>query len=158
MYIKAGQFVCRGFTLLELLLTLLIVGLITAITPPLFSNIVPGVRFEQTVIDLQSTLRQARSLAITSSKEVVVSFDLNLRSYTTGDDEREDLPSDITLSVNQSDHRFGESSGKLRIRFFPDGSSTGSVIKLTSDDRIAELEIAWLTGKVSLRLGVQNAN
>ena len=149
----SGQFVCRGFTLLELLITLLIVGLITAITPPLFLNVIPGVRFEQAVIDLQSTLRQARSLAITRSSEVVVSFDPSLGSYTTVDVVRVDLPPGISLSVNQSGQRAGESAGRQRIRFFPDGSSTGSVIKLTSDDRMAEIEIAWLTGKVSLQLG-----
>jgi general secretion pathway protein H len=158
MNTQSGQFADRGFTLLELMVTLLVIGLITAVTPPLFSNVVPGVRFEQTVIDLQSTLRKARSQAITGSDEVVISFDPDARSYSMDDEQRVDLPGDITLSVSRSGRDLVETASEQRIRFFPDGSSTGSVIKLSSDDRMAEIEVAWLTGKVDLRLGSRHEN
>ena len=38
-----------------------------------------------------------------------------------------------------------------RVRFFPDGSSTGGRISLIAGEREWQVEIAWLTGEVRLR-------
>jgi general secretion pathway protein H len=46
-----------------------------------------------------------------------------------------------------------EEEGVGRIRFFPDGSSTGGHIDLLHKDAVWRVEVLWLTGEVSVREG-----
>jgi general secretion pathway protein H len=40
--------------------------------------------------------------------------------------------------------------GKGRIRFYPDGSSTGGRVTILRDTKEWRVEVAWLTGEVRL--------
>ena len=44
-----------------------------------------------------------------------------------------------------------EEGNRGRIRFFPDGSSTGGRVTLTSDERLYHVDVDWLTGQVRVR-------
>ena len=46
-----------------------------------------------------------------------------------------------------------EEEGIGRIRFFPDGSSTGGHIDLLRDEALWRIEVMWLTGDAKLREG-----
>ena len=60
---------------------------------------------------------------------------------------------ELTLKTAQSDI-LDNSTG--RIRFFPDGSSTGGRLTLTAGDREWIITVAWLTGKIAIYDGPEN--
>ena len=78
-------------------------------------------------------------------------FDVDLRSDTYSDAKRKDvrLPSGLKLSITSAlEDRPNEYTG--RIRFFPDGSSTGGHIVLVSGRRQWRINVSWLTGQVAV--------
>ncbi|MGP1666856.1 MAG: GspH/FimT family protein, partial [Rhodanobacter sp.] len=98
---------------------------------------------------LSSALRATRAQAIVRAQETT--FEVNTRAGTyRGVAAREvSLPEGMRLSItsataDRSDAHTG------RIRFFPDGSSTGGRITLQRGQRQWHINVSWLTGAVSV--------
>ena len=51
--------------------------------------------------------------------------------------------------VTAAEEQTSETTG--RIRFYPDGSSTGGKVRLISGEREWQVQVGWLTGEVRLR-------
>ena len=139
-----------GFTLLEMLVVLMIAGLLLAVTPPLISNAIPGGQLKSTARSLVSALRQTRSLAISEAAPRRLTVDLEAREVRISGRARTiDIPSkiDVELTVAES-QRSGEHMAA--VSFFPDGSSTGGRIRLGRADIHYQVDVDWLTGRVSL--------
>src|SRR5689334_10103049 len=71
-----------GFTLLELLVVLAILGLTVALAVPVFHRVMPGLELKATARSVAAALREARGLAVSSNREVAVTIDVN--SHTMG--------------------------------------------------------------------------
>lgn len=69
------KFQQRGFTLLELLIVLMLIGLVTALVTPRLGGSLGSVQAKSTVNKLSAMLRYARNMAVTDQKTRVVSFD-----------------------------------------------------------------------------------
>ena len=82
----------RGFTLLELLVVLFVVGLLFALIPPLFSGAVPGAKLKAAVRDLAVALRLARNQSITRDVETRVHLNLESPAYAIGRQTPRTLP------------------------------------------------------------------
>jgi len=67
----------RGFTLLELMITLVIAGIILSVAVPQLIGYIEQNRFNGAVMDLLGAMRQARSAAVESNADVVFSVDLD---------------------------------------------------------------------------------
>lgn len=65
----------KGFTLLELMVVVVVIGLMAMIAVPNLVNGLPTYRIKAAVRDCTSQLRYARSLAIKDKRDVTVSFD-----------------------------------------------------------------------------------
>ena len=65
----------KGFTLLELMIVIAVIGIMAMITAPNLVNGLPTYRIKAAVRDCTSQLRYARSLAIKDKRDVTVSFD-----------------------------------------------------------------------------------
>ena len=65
----------KGFTLLELMVVVAVIGIMAMITAPNLVNGLPTYRIKAAVRDCTSQLRFARSLAIKDKRDVTVSFD-----------------------------------------------------------------------------------
>jgi len=138
-----------GFTLVELLVAFAIVALGAVIAVPFLSDPAPGARVRAAARELVASLREARSEAILRNREVVVTLDLETRSYQLSSGQRRRaLPSDIEFSMITAEiERLGESAAS--IRFFPDGSSTGGQIRLSKSGQLYEVTVPWLTGRAT---------
>ena len=111
----------KGFTLVELLVVLLILGVLLALAPPVFNRALPGLELRAAAREVAATLREARGRAIRANREAAVAFDLAEGVYRL--EGKAGIHSfkrtcELTLVVGASE-RLGDDGG--RIRFFPDG-------------------------------------
>lgn len=140
-----------GFTLLELLVVLAIVAGALALAVPAFDRLAPGIALRSTVRDTAAMLRAARDLAIAGNREVAVVVDLDRRSIgidATGAVEPIDPGYGISL-FSAGEERLDLGAG--RIRFFPDGSSTGGRIGFSLGSVHYDVTVSWVTGGVKVR-------
>jgi general secretion pathway protein H len=140
----------RGFTLIEMAMVLFIVILgFTAIG----SSIGTGNRtatHQSAARDMASALRFARGHALMMREQTTVDISLADNSYTvSGRDKVYSIPEDIAVTVVTAQE---DLTGKdeAKIRFFPDGSSTGGRIKLEQNGVNWQIDINWLTGQINL--------
>lgn len=140
----------RGFTLLELLVVLLIVSLLVALVPPLFSGAVPGAKLKAAVRDLAVTLRLARNQSITRDAETRVHLNLESPAYAVGTQAPRTLPAGVELKVVSASGQSTAQPKRHVVRFFPDGSSSGTLITLSRGKRSYDVHVGWLTGRVTI--------
>jgi len=150
IYPGPGGELKRGFTLLELLVVLFIVGLLFALIPPLFSGAVPGVKLKAAVRDLAVALRLARNQSITHDVETQVHLNLESPAYAIGRQAPRTLPSGVELKVAPAARQSALETTRHVVRFFSDGSSSGTLITVSRDKRSYDLHVGWLTGRVTI--------
>jgi general secretion pathway protein H len=130
-----------GFTLIELMVTLALAGLLLALVPPLLSRGGDRGRLDHDRRALVSELRLARSEAIMSGRTVNMRFDLPNRRYGTAELTHV-IDDGVTLSLETP------LADRSEIRFFPDGSASGALLSLSNRGGQATVQVDWLTGKV----------
>lgn len=141
----------RGFTLLELLVVVTIMGIVYALVPQMFFSGVSGADLRASSRDIAAGLRQARSIAVNEKRETAVTLDLEKRVFALAGNKRTiQLPEKLDLKLYTAQSEIvNERQGS--IRFFPDGSSTGGRVTVASGERKFLVDVDWLTGKVSIQ-------
>jgi general secretion pathway protein H len=140
----------RGFTLLELLVVLVIAAGIAVIALPRFANAIAAVELKGATRQVASALRYARTQAVAKRREVALRFDVEQRTFINTDaDKVHTLPGDLRLKLLTAESEIvSEDVGA--IRFFADGSSTGGRVTLSTGARAYEVDVSWLTGRVTV--------
>lgn len=139
-----------GFTLLELMVVLVLMVMVYAFAGPMISAGMPGAELKGAARQLAAGLRKARSHAVTSKEEAVLTIDVEQHRFEVSGDKRNyALPAKLEISL------FTAQSELLRdkvgrIRFFPDGSSTGGRITVAFAERKYHINVDWLTGQVAV--------
>jgi general secretion pathway protein H len=140
----------RGFTLLEMLIVLVIMGMIAAITIPIFGNGVSTTELRSAAREVAAGLRLARGQAIAQRTESVLLLDVAGRAFSVPPDGKVHPLSpgiDIKLFTAQRDI-VTDNIGA--IRFYPDGGSTGGRVTLASGERKFDVDVDWLTGRIAI--------
>jgi general secretion pathway protein H len=139
-----------GFTLFELLVVLVIIGGILTLAPVAFHRVMPGLELKASARGIATALREARSLAIRDNRETTVIMDTEAGSYRLGGGGRvQALDEALELSlVTAASERIGENAG--RVRFFPDGTSTGGRVTLARGETEYYILVDWLTGRAEI--------
>ncbi len=140
----------RGFTLIELLVVLTVIALIATLATPMIQRAVPGVEIKTAAEGLRTELRLARSAAIRDNRETWLSIDVDTGVYQRNGAARvRTVPPAIRLTLlTARREQIDETQG--RIRFFPDGTSTGGAVRLRRDARAYEVAVDWFDGRVSI--------
>lgn len=139
----------RGFTLLEILVVLALMGLMYALVPPLFAG-GGTTELKAAARQLAAGLRKARGEAIATREEATLTVDVEARRFrVTGDARDYRLPGTAQVNVFTAQSEVVDDQSAA-IRFYPDGSSTGGAITLTQGDTRFRVDIDWLTGHVAI--------
>jgi len=144
---------CRrasGFTLIEMLVVLTLMGVLVAVVIPMFGSGVSTTELKSDARAVAAGLRQARGQAIAQRGEASLVLDLGARSFSVPPDPRvHKLAQELELKLftAQSD-LVNDNVGA--IRFFADGGSNGGRITLASGERKFNVDVDWLTGRVAI--------
>lgn len=140
--------VSRGFTLLELLVVLFLMGLAYALAAPSIGAGAASLELKSATRQLAAGLRKARSVAITRQHEAVLTVDVGRHAFAvTGDEKIYPLPKRVEINlITAQTEQIQDQVGNLR--FFPDGTSTGGLITLSVGESRQAINIDWLTGKI----------
>lgn len=139
-----------GFTMLELLVVLTLIGLLVAIVVPMFGGGVSTTELKSDARAVAAGLRQARGQAIAQRGEAQLELDVGAHTFRVPPDPRvhklaEQI--DLKLFTAQSD-LVNDKVGA--IRFFADGGSNGGRITLAAGERKFDVDVDWLTGRVAI--------
>jgi general secretion pathway protein H len=140
-----------GFTLLEALMVLAILGLVAALALPSLRRPPDKMRLEAATRTLMSALRFSRAEAIVRNDDVIVTMHVDSRVLKSSAGSAIQIDQDISVeTVFAAAERRRSAAGS--IRFFPDGTSSGGDIILTLNKRRARIWVNWLTGEARLDL------
>lgn len=130
-----------GFTLLEMLVVVAIMGLVLSLIVLRGPMRSPSLSVRAAAGDLAQALRGARAQAIAEGRPVALVLDASRHRYvTTGAPPHVlNAPSDVTITAPANG-----------IIFSQDGSSSGGTIALLAAGHFAQVNVGWLTGKVSV--------
>ena len=138
-----------GFTLLEMLVVLALLGLSLGLVLGAGRPVPAGTAARAAAGEIAGALRLARSQAILGNRPVAVTLDLASRRYRVGAAPDRALPPGVALGLlTASGQVLGEAAG--RIRFEPDGSSTGGRVTVTGGARTVLVGVDWLSGRASV--------
>jgi general secretion pathway protein H len=147
--VGAGAKRARGFTLLEMLAVILLIGIAAAAVSISVTQGLASARINAASSELAGALRATRAQAIVRGQDQ--NFDVDIRANTYRDVRQHDvrLPKGLRLSITSAKED-QPNEHTARIRFFPDGSSTGGRITLQSGRREWHVNVSWLTGEVAV--------
>jgi general secretion pathway protein H len=137
----------RGFTLLELIVTLFIIVLTVGLAVPLIGRSSDAIRARADVAGFSAVLRHARERAITSRRPHSVVIDPGahkmtvLAGGTDGDvKETRTLPDRISVQATPPP--------ALTVRFEPEGTSSGADYRVTAGAVVYRVTVDPITGRV----------
>lgn len=138
-----------GFTLIELLAVLTLLGLLLAVVP---ARVGVGTAAEHKAAarSVAAGLRHARAVAIGQRAETVFQLDLADKKFRIlGEAKEYSLPKDLELKLFTGQQEVvNERLGG--IRFYPDGGATGGRLTLGAGERKYQIDVDWMTGRVSI--------
>jgi general secretion pathway protein H len=148
----------HGFTLIEMVCVMAIIGLLAAVIMPGFPRQTSRSRLEAYAMEAASVLKADRNAAISRRVEVTTTVDAGSRSIRSGATRAavrvpDDVRFDALLPEN-CDNRPVFAS----VSFFASGMSCGGVITLSRLDTGFEIRVNWLTGKIEIVPRSQSIN
>jgi general secretion pathway protein H len=136
-----------GFTMLEMLVAISIVGLLLAVAVPASFRFYESIQYRQAVRDVITTLASARYQAINSGRAQDVAID-PVANIIRLNDQRKQLPDGFNIAVHTAREVNREREGV--IRFYPEGGSSGGGIDLERPGGSGvRISVDWLMGRVS---------
>lgn len=128
----------EGFTLLEMLVVLALVGLASGLVFPSFKSMIAVSEFNRAAADVALSMREARAKAIRTGSPVALSVMSKGQAFAISGSTPRDVPRAVSLRAGGP------------IRFMTDGSSSGGTVRVERGPRQATLRVAPATGRVTI--------
>ena len=126
---------------------IVLVGIAISVVTMSFSKSLDDAKVQAASRDLVAALRYTRGQAIVKGQQTALDIDLQNNTYKAPGKDTAKLPRGMRLTLLTADtEQTSATSG--RIRFFPDGASTGGHITVFLGQREWRINVSWLTGQV----------
>jgi general secretion pathway protein H len=137
----------RGFSLIEMIAVIVLIGIAVSIVSFSFTKSLSNAKIQAASRDLVAALRYTRGQAIVKGQQTALDLDLQNNTYQAPGRALVKLPAQMRMTLLTADtEQTSATSG--RIRFFPDGASTGGHISVFMGQREWRINVSWLTGQV----------
>ena len=138
----------RGFSLLELIVVLAVLGAVAAAVPTLGGQVYESMQMRSAVGSLVLALREARQQAMRDGAVVPVRFDTATNHYATAGGAPQMLPDGVHMALTVDAATVEGTRGE--IRFYPDGGASGGDVALVRPaGGGVRISVDWLLGRVS---------
>jgi prepilin-type N-terminal cleavage/methylation domain-containing protein len=136
----------RGFTLMEMIVTLGLLAIMAAIALPATSGWRKNAQYKQAAREVVSVLRRARSVAVQQNQSCTVTIDLTNRKYALAGAET-GFPKNITVEAKAASGDTWQKNGSFSITFRPQGTSGETIfVRINGDDNLAVQVDSTATG------------
>lgn len=160
-----------GFTLLELILVLVLLGFVTVLTVPALSKTLHALKLRSVTQDVAGTMRHVRERAILERTPQWLAFDIQEDLYWTGRGNPEEAASEglgeqpfVRLPTEINLNGFTWINGERTedqgwFAFYPDGSASGGTVLLAMREgkKTTEISLNPFTGLASVAQGPTDA-
>ena len=126
----------RGFTLIELIITIGIMAILMAFAAPPLVQWRESAQIREVARDILTGLRQARDMAVSSSSTVTAVIDLDNHQLIYGGTTRTLAPQ-VPLEARVKNVDSWETTGTKETRFHPQGNTSNTLfIRVNGDDSL----------------------
>jgi general secretion pathway protein H len=136
--------------LIEILIVVTLIAAISALLIATVGGGMDGFRMRSAAKEIASELRHARAQAMAKGEVQKFTIDPAARQWSGAEGRAGELPKKLDVvfvGARELQPRRGEGA----IVFFEDGASSGGRIQLKQENAAWNIDVAWLTGEVSLR-------
>ena len=140
-----------GFSLIELIVVLVIAGLAVGVAMPRLIGALGSQQYRADLRDLVTLLREARARAASEHQPAGVWIDVEHKRFgrdAGGKTWR--LPEETEIELKTIAEQV-VSEQIARIRFFPDGTSSGAELTTVYRGQPFHLDVSWITGRIRLQ-------
>ena len=140
-----------GFTLLELIIVILIIGVVMSVGIPRIFNGLESAKSRNLLSDIIIFFRQTRMDALSTSKPVKVIIKLHEGVFETDNDKTFNIPEDsgiLIKLINDDEYEYYDDDlDKTNVTFYPNGMATERKLVLSNNNSdFAIITIDPLTG------------
>jgi general secretion pathway protein H len=136
-----------GFTLIEVTAVMLIIALVSSLAVAMM----PGTGragLQALTLETAALLRRERLGAVLTGRQRDVSLDGERRVLVGEGDAVVAIPHDVMVDVLGANELWNGRSAV--VRFYPDGASSGAVVRLSREKVEYEIRVNWYTGGVAI--------
>ena len=137
-----------GFTLIEALLSIVVLAGIAGLVVPSFARAYQNSLLYTTARSIAATLRYTRASAISLNQERSLQLDAQGKYFVLDANNTIEVPESIEVSRKGSQHRVN--ADNLRITFYPHGGSSGGGFVLRNRKKYLLVHVNPLTGNVGV--------
>jgi len=160
----------RGFTLVELMIVVLIMGVILGISIPTFRSILKKAPLEQAISDVEAACRNARAKAIIDNRVMEVYFNDIEDIVVLGTASRAVMATDFNTGLGGRQVEIGEEvervlleadleiiaprdedfTGELTLKFYPNGTAEPVELRVSGETGSYILKVDPVTGHTAV--------
>lgn len=148
----SGRLPPRGFSLLEVLLVMALVAIASVLAATALTGGFAGMQLRSDAREVAAQLRWTRTQAIASGQPQRFTIDPHAHTWSAPQGRSGEIAKQLGIAFFGA-REVQPAQGQGAILFFPDGASTGGRVQLSARQAAWNVDVAWLTGEVTLARG-----